>query len=147
MIRGFSHPPPRHHPPQQLPHATFEPHHRTVVVRGVKERSTLAQRMSSSSSAANFAPFMPRVSTEAVNKIGIIVSLLIIFFSSAECIRNTNGLIVFISTTETRRRPTDQREVTHGKNGSAPVGAWGFRPRIFFTAQALPLVPCFPWSN
>ena len=49
MIRGFSHPPPRHHPPQQLPHATFEPHHRTVVVRGVKERSTLAQRMSSRS--------------------------------------------------------------------------------------------------
>ncbi len=49
MIRGSSHPPPRHHPPQQLPHATFEPHHRTVVVRGVKERSTLAQRMTSRS--------------------------------------------------------------------------------------------------
>ena len=46
-----------------------------------------------------------RVSTEAFNKIGIIVSLLlIIFFSSAECIRNTNGLIVFISTTEHTER-------------------------------------------
>ena len=37
---------------------------------------------------------------------------------------------LFFSTTETRRRPTDHKEVTHGKNGSAPVGAWGFRTRI-----------------
>ena len=37
---------------------------------------------------------------------------------------------LFFSTTETRRRPTDHKEVTHGKNGSAPVGAWVFRTRI-----------------